>query len=179
MTTPARHYTATAIGLHWLAAVAIVGMLMLGNYMHDLPLTPTRLRLFNWHKWAGVVILGLSVLRLAWRLTHPPPPLPAGPLWQERAASAVHALMYLLFFAVPLVGWAYSSATGFPVVVFGVLPLPDLVAPDRALAEAIKPWHGRLAYALAALAMLHVAGALKHQFFDQDRLLQRMLPGRQ
>ena len=85
----------------------------------------------------------------------------------------------MLFFVVPLVGWAYSSATGFPVVVFGVLPLPDLVAPDRALAEAIKPWHGRLAYALAALAMLHVAGALKHQFFDQDRLLQRMLPGRQ
>ncbi len=178
MHTADSRYTTTAVGLHWLMAAAIIGMLVLGSYMSDLPLTPQRLKLINWHKWAGIVILGLSVVRLAWRLAHPPPLLPPGPVWQERAAKSVHALMYLLFFTVPLVGWAYSSATGFPVVVFGVLPLPDFVAPDRALAEAIKPWHGSLAYALAMLTMLHVAVALKHQIFDHDGLLQRMLPGR-
>ena len=84
----------------------------------------------------------------------------------------------LLFFAVPLVGWAYSSAAGYPVVLYGVLPLPDFVTPDKALAAAIKPWHGRLAYTLAALVVLHVAGAVKHHFIDRDDLLSRMRPGR-
>ncbi|WP_205665083.1 cytochrome b/b6 domain-containing protein, partial [Caldimonas tepidiphila] len=71
-----------------------------------------RLQLYNWHKWAGVAILALSALRLLWRLLRrPPPPVPA-PRWQLAAAHATHALLYLLFFAVPLAGWAYSSAAG-------------------------------------------------------------------
>ena len=86
----------------------------------------------------------------------------------------VHVLLYLLFFSVPLVGWAYSSAAGFPIVLFGVLPLPDFVAKDAALAELLKPWHGRLAWMLAALVALHVLGALKHHFVNRDGLLHRM-----
>jgi cytochrome b561 len=77
---------------------------------------------------------------------------------------------------VPLVGWAYSSAAGFPVVVYGVLPLPDFVPADKALADAIKPWHGRLAFTLAALVLVHVGAALKHHFVDRDRTLARMWP---
>jgi cytochrome b561 len=141
-------------------------------------LSPTRLKLFNWHKWAGITILALSALRLLWRLTHRPPPDVAMPAWQRNAAHTLHTLMYLLFFAVPLVGWAYTSAAGFPVVLFGVLPLPDFVPHDKALSLAIKPWHGRLAWSLAALVLLHVAAALKHQFIDRDGLLLRMRPGR-
>jgi len=79
---------------------------------------------------------------------------------------------------VPLVGWAYSSAAGFPIVLFGVLPLPDFVSADKALAELIKPWHEISAFALAGLVVLHVAAALKHQLIDRDGLLTRMLPGR-
>jgi cytochrome b561 len=146
--------------------------------MADLPLSPTRLKLYNWHKWAGISILGLSALRLLWRLTHQPPADLPMPAWQARAAHVTHLLFYLLFFAVPLVGWAYSSAAGFPVVLFGVLPLPDFVSPNRDLAEAIKPLHGTLAWALAALVLLHVLAACKHQFVDKDRLLARMWPGR-
>jgi cytochrome b561 len=86
--------------------------------------------------------------------------------------------LYALFFIVPLVGWAYSSAAGFPIVVFGVLPLPDFVPADKALAELIKPWHEISAFALMGLVILHVAGALKHQFIDKDGLLSRMLPRR-
>ncbi len=86
--------------------------------------------------------------------------------------------LYLLFFAVPLVGWAYSSAAGFPIVLFGVLPLPDFVAADRAFSETIKPLHGALAWSLAAVVLLHIGAALKHQFVDRDGLLLRMLPGR-
>ena len=171
-------YTSVAKALHWLLAVGIVTSFLVGVYMSDLPFSPQRLKLYNWHKWAGVTILALSALRLLWRLTHRPPADVPMPAWQRAAAHATHRLLYVLFFAVPLVGWAYSSAAGFPIVLFGVLPLPDFVSPDKALSEVIKPWHGYLAYAMATLVVLHIAGALKHHFIDRDRLLSRMLPTR-
>lgn len=178
-----RRYNGIAIALHWILAVALVSIFSLGLYMADLPFSPWRLKLYNWHKWAGVSILILSVLRLVWRLTHRPPPLPqavtlAMPGWQMRAYHATHVLMYALFFIVPLVGWAYSSAAGFPIVLFGVLPLPDFVPASKPLAEWIKPWHEASAFTLAALVLLHVAAALKHHWIDKDGLLLRMLPGK-
>ena len=176
MKPTAGRYTPMAIALHWLLALGILTAFCAGVYMSDLPFSPQRLKLYNWHKWAGVTILALSALRLLWRLTHRPPVDVPMPAWQRLAAHGTHHLLYLLFFAVPLVGWAYSSAAGFPIVLFGVLPLPDFVSPDKALAEAIKPWHGWLAYAMAVLVVLHVAGALKHHFVDRDGLLARMLP---
>jgi cytochrome b561 len=176
-TTPPR-YSHTAMLLHWVLGLAIIGSFGMGLYMADLPFSPQRLKLYNWHKWAGVTILTLSALRLLWRLTHRPPADPPMPGWQRLAAHATHYGLYVLFFAVPLVGWAYSSAAGFPIVWFGVLPLPDFVPVDKALAEAIKPWHAWLAYAMAALVLMHVAAALKHQFIDRDGLLSRMWPTR-
>ncbi len=176
-------YSGVAIALHWVLALALVSIFGVGLYMADLPFSPMRLKLYNWHKWAGVVILALSALRLLWRLTHRPPALPprieaAMPGWQVAAHHATHGLMYALFFIVPLIGWAYSSAAGFSIVLFGVLPLPDFVSADKALAALIKPWHALSAFALAGLVVLHVAAALKHQWIDRDGLLQRMLPGR-
>jgi cytochrome b561 len=170
-------YTAVAIGLHWLLALLIAVSFAVGLTMSDLPLSPTRLKLFNWHKWAGITILALSALRLLWRLAHrPPPDLPMSG-WQQALAHGAHWALYALFFLVPLAGWAYSSAAGFPVVVFGLVPLPDFVSPDRAVASLLKERHEQLAWALAALVALHVAGALKHQFLDKDGLLSRMRPG--
>jgi len=173
---PAR-YTRTAIALHWLLALMILGALVVGLYMTGLPFSPQRLQLYNWHKWAGVTILALSAARLLWRLSHRPPPAPPMPVWQARTAAITHGLLYALFFAVPLAGWAYSSSAGFPVVLFGVLPLPDFVAKDAALAESLKPLHRWLAWALGAVVALHVAAAFKHQFIDRDALLRRMVPG--
>ena len=178
MNTPPPRYSTTAIVLHWLLAAAILASLLVGNFMSDLPVSPLRLRLANWHKWAGVTILALSMLRLAWRLTHRPPPDVPMARWQQSAAHATHWAMYLLFLAVPFAGWAYSSAAGFPIVVFGVLPLPDFVAPSKELAEAIKPLHKILAFTMAVLVLAHVAAALKHHFVDRDGLLARMRPGR-
>ena len=175
---PTTRYTHVAIAMHWLLALMIIGSLSLGLYMADLPFSPARLKLYNWHKWAGVTILVLSALRLLWRLTHRPPADLPMPAWQQRAARGAHLALYGFFFAVPLAGWAYSSAAGFPVVWFGVLPLPDFVPVDRALSESLKPLHRWLAYALGAVVMLHVAGALKHHFIDRDGLLRRMLPAR-
>ena len=176
-------YSLTAIVLHWLLGVALLGLFGMGLYMAELPVSPLRLKLYNWHKWAGICVLTLSLMRLVWRLTHQPPALPDDikqhmPTWQYVAHHGVQYLMYALFFSVPLIGWAYSSAAGFPVVVFGLIPLPDFVMPDKALAELIKPWHEITAFALAALVMLHVAAAIKHQWFDKHALLQRMWPSR-
>jgi len=176
-------YSLVAIVLHWVLGAALIGIFAMGLYMADLPFSPWRLKLYNWHKWAGVTILALSALRLLWRLTHQPPELPGQiaqlmPRWQHWAHHGTHYALYVLFFAVPLIGWAYSSAAGFPVVLFGVLPLPDFVAPDKALAELIKPFHELSAFAMAGLVLLHIAAALKHQFIDRDGLMGRMLPGR-
>jgi cytochrome b561 len=176
-------YSLLARVLHALLGVMLVGMFAVGLYMADLPFSPERLKLYNWHKWAGVVVLTLSLVRLLWRLASPPPALPAAVLrgmapWQRRAHGAAHAGLYVLFFAVPLLGWAYSSASGFPLVVFGVLPLPDWVPVNETLAAVLKPAHRFAAYALAGLVLVHVGAALKHHFVDRDGLLSRMGFGR-
>ncbi|MDO9480584.1 MAG: cytochrome b [Hydrogenophaga sp.] len=180
---PISRYHPVAVALHWLLGVALIAIFSLGLYMADLPFSPQRLRYYSWHKWAGVTVLVLSFVRLFWRLTHRPPALPvaierAMPAWQRMAHHATHHGLYGLFFAVPLLGWAYSSAAGFPLVWFGVVPLPDFVPVSEALADVLKPLHKYSALAMAALVVLHVAGALKHQLVDRDGLLQRMGVGR-
>ncbi len=179
----AARYSAVAIVLHWLLGLSIFGMFAVGIYMADLPISPLKLKLYNYHKWAGITFLALSVLRLLWRLTHRPPALPASielamPNWQSKAYHATHYALYALFFVVPLLGWAYSSAAGFPVVLFGVLPLPDFMAVDKEFAKSIKEVHGIAAFSLIALATLHIVAAIKHHFFDKDGLINRMLPDR-
>jgi cytochrome b561 len=174
-----KRYNFLSIILHWVLAIALVAIFCFGLYMADLPFSPQRLKLFNWHKWAGISILVLSAFRLVWRLSHATPALPAAiersmPGWQLMAHKATHFALYALFFIVPLVGWAYTSATGFPVVLFGQFPLPDFVAPSKEFADLLKPLHKFSAFALAGLVILHVAAALKHHFVDRDGLLQRM-----
>lgn len=174
MMSTANRYTPVAVVLHWLLALAIIGTFSVGFYMADLPFSLQRVKLYNWHKWAGVTILALSAVRLLWRLGHRPPADIPMPAWQARLAHAVHFLLYVAFFAVPLTGWAMSSAKGFPIVWFGVLPLPDFVPKDEQLGKLLENVHGWLAYGLAALVLAHVAGALKHQLIERDGLLARM-----
>jgi cytochrome b561 len=181
--TSALRYHPLSRALHWLLALALVGMFSLGLYMADLPFSPQRLQYYSWHKWAGVMVLAFSLVRLLVRLLKAPPALPlaieaAMPAWQRAAHHGTHLGLYGLFFAVPLLGWAYSSAAGFPIVLFGLWQLPDFVPVSEALADALKPAHRFAAYAMAALVLLHLAGALKHHFIDRDGLLQRMAFGR-
>lgn len=170
-------YTRTAISLHWLVALGIIGTFTLGFYMADLPLSPNKLKLYSWHKWAGVTLFLLALLRLGWRLTHPAPPLPAGtPGWQVLMAHVTHWALYFLMLAIPVSGWLMSSAQGFPVVWFGIVPLPDLVGRDKALGELFLQMHVIMNYTLLTLVALHAAAALKHHFIDRDDILRRMLP---
>ena len=170
-------YTRTAIGLHWLIAIALAGTFALGLYMHELPLSPQKLKLYSWHKWAGVTIFLFVALRLAWRLGHRPPALPIlMPAWQRLAAEATHVLLYVLMFAVPLSGWLMSSAKGFQTVWFGVLPLPDLLNKDTELGDLLQQVHMILNFSMAGMVLAHLGAALKHHLIDRDDILTRMLP---
>jgi cytochrome b561 len=171
-------YTPPAIALHWLIALALVGLFALGLYMTGLKLSPQKLQLYSWHKWAGVCLFALALARVAWRIGHRPPPLPPMPRWQHAAAEGLHHLLYLLMLIIPLSGWLMSSAKGFQTVLFGVLPLPDLLAKDQATGDVLQTVHAWLNYSLAGLVAVHAGAALKHHFIDRDDVLLRMLPAR-
>lgn len=170
-------YTRTAIALHWVMALLLLGMLGVGTWMTELRPSPIKIQVYNWHKWIGLSLLGLLALRLAWRATHRAPALPAGlPGWQRVAAGLSHAVMYLLMLAMPVTGWLQNSAAGFPLSWFGLFRVPALIPRDR---EAFAFWqavHAWLAWALLLLILLHVIAALKHHFLDRDEVLRRMLP---
>jgi len=168
-------YTNTAISLHWLIAVLIFVAFALGWYMVDLKISPAKLQYYSWHKWLGITVLGFAILRLLWRWTHTPPPLPiTTPRWQVLAAAGGHWALYLLLFAIPLSGWAFSSASGYPVVYLGQFQMPDWMPKDKALAAQMKELHELLTTLLIVVVAVHVAAALKHHFFDRDGLLGRM-----
>ena len=171
-------YSWPSIVAHWLIALLIIAGFVLGTYMHELALSPQKLRLYSYHKWLGVTVFALVLLRLALRFALPPPALLPGPAWQRYLASRVHALLYLLMFAVPLSGWLMSSAKGFTTVWFGVLPLPDLVGKNDGLGDFLRAVHALLNWLLAGLVVLHAGAALKHHWIDRDATLMRMLPWR-
>jgi cytochrome b561 len=169
------HYTRTAVALHWLIAALVLSAVFMGWTMTEMAISPARLKTYNYHKWVGVTVLALAVLRLAWRLTHRPPPLERMPRWQQLAAHGGHWLLYALLLAVPMTGWVYSNATGFPVVYLGRLPLPNLVGRDRELAALWQNVHVALATVLVGVVVLHVLAALQHHFLHKDDTLRRML----
>lgn len=180
MTAPTQRYAPAAILLHWVIALLIFGAFAIGLKLWGMPLSPAKFKWMAWHKWLGVVILLLVVLRILVRLRHPAPALPAHMSSNERHITHLgHLALYLLMLAVPLSGWAMSSAYGIPVVLFGVLPLPELLARDLTLAANIKLLHQGMNLALALCIVGHVLAALKHHFIDRDGLLDRMRPARQ
>lgn len=177
MNFPTPRYTGPAIAAHWVIAALILVAFPLGVYMHDLPLSPNKLKLYSYHKWIGITVLLLFVPRILWRITHrPPAPLPM-PAWQHRIAEGTHHLLYLLMFLVPLSGWLMSSAKGFQTVYFGVLPIPDLLSKNPDLGEALEEVHEWLGRIFLGAVGLHVAAALKHHYVDRDGVLARMAPG--
>jgi cytochrome b561 len=158
--------------------VLVVAMIVVGLIMVDLPLGVRKLELYALHKSVGIVILALTAARLAWRLSGTSPVLlgPSRP-YERILARGVHGAFYIVLVAMPLTGWLMSSSSNFSINVFGLFTLPDLVAPDKALADAFKAAHYWLGWVLIGLLALHVAGALKHHFFLRNDTLRRMIPG--
>lgn len=182
-------YTGVAIALHWIVAVLIVTNVGLGytaNFVPDSAVRP----IVDTHKSIGITVLGLAILRILWRLSHKPPEIPQSYSSFERfAAHAAHIALYVLIFALPISGWmhdsAWKAAATHPMSLYGLIPWPRIgwieniepVEKER-LHTLFFTAHIYFAYALYLLLALHIVGALKHQFFDREPELQRMLPGR-
>jgi len=173
--TENQRYPAAIVVLHWLIAALIVSAFALGTVMTDMRISPTKLQYYSYHKWLGITVLGLVAIRLLTRLFTHAPTYPASmSAWQAKAADAAHVFLYVLMFAVPLSGYFYTSAAGYPVVYLGLVQLPTFIAPDPALKSSLKELHELLTNVILAVVVLHVLAALKHQFIDKDGLLRRM-----
>jgi cytochrome b561 len=165
-----------AQALHWLIVALIITQVVLALWAAELH-GIAKLAMLARHKSVGITILMLAVVRLAWRLANPTPPLPATLKPYERLlANFTHAALYVLIFAMPITGWIMTSARGFPASWFNLFQLPDLVAKNRPLYEAMQETHLALALTLGAIATLHLLAALRHHFVLKDAVLRRMLP---
>jgi cytochrome b561 len=163
--------------LHWLIVALIAIQAALGLIGLILPVGMEKLAVLARHKSVGITILGLAAFRLTWRWLNPTPPLPGNLEPYERfLARFTHAALYVLIFALPLTGWIMSSARGFPVSWFNLYRLPDLVPKSEPLFNAMVITHASLAVALALIATVHIAAALKHHYVLKDDTLRRMLP---
>jgi cytochrome b561 len=178
-------YGLVAILLHWIIAIVIVALLAMGAVMVRMtPGSSLQLEVYQFHKSLGIAVLALTAVRLAWRLFHPQPPLPANlKPWEMALARVTHLGFYVLMIALPLSGWMMVSASvwNIPTVVFGAFTLPHLpvlggLENKKPVEDALKETHEALAIGMLILLALHVAGALKHHFVLRDDTLARMLP---
>lgn len=187
-----KRYTKVAIILHWLMALLIVWQIGIGLWMtgaiDDPASQGAAYEAFQFHKSLGLTLLMLALVRLAWRLLHRVPPMPAHiPGWQKLAARISHISLYMFMVLIPLTGWLYvstgwnsdtGSAFAIPTVWFGLFEWPHIPGLDGngPLADLVGEMHELLAFALIALLVVHLAAALKHHFIDRDFALWSMLP---
>ena len=174
----AARYSNTSIFLHWAIALLVIANLTIGLSMDQIPKESMR-SVMGTHKAIGVTVLVLTLWRILVRLRTGFLPLPAHTSPFERVVARLsHLLFYVLLLALPLTGWIMSSAAGRSISWFGLFNWPLLPIQGSPLGKVADELHGPLGYAMLALVLLHVAGALKHQLIDRDNLLARMLPGR-
>ena len=161
---------------HWLIVLLIINQWLIAERADELK-GLAKLEALAWHKSFGMTVLMLAVLRLAWRLMNPVPELATETRpWERLLAKVSHVLLYALIFAMPLTGWMMSSAKNYPVSWFKLFQFPDLVAPAEQTFHRMHDLHHLLFNVLVGVALLHVAGALKHHFIDRNDVLKRMLP---
>jgi cytochrome b561 len=172
-----RSWGALSKALHWIVVILIVVQFFIAARAYSLPRGPALIEAWGWHKSIGMTVFMLAVVRLVWRWMNPVPDLTAETRpWERTLAKLSHVLLYALIFSLPLTGLLMSQAKNFPVSWFHLLQWPDLVAPDRALSESMESAHKILVKALVGVALLHIAGALKHHIIDKNDVLKRMLP---
>jgi cytochrome b561 len=171
-------FTRPAIALHWLLAVLLIGQFAFGFLLGEIPRnTPARGFWINQHKSVGLVIGLLVLLRLAWRLRHPPPPPLPMPVWQRRAAHASHWAMYACMVLMPLSGYLGSNFSKHGIKLFHIVRLAPWGPDDRQLYAIFNQTHAVTAVVFLLLIGLHLLAVAKHVLIDRDRLLARMWPG--
>lgn len=185
MSVAPTRYTLVAILLHWLIAAAILALLVMGFVMTDqTPGSHLQFVLYQLHKSVGITVLALSLVRLAWRLSHKPPALPAHmPPAEQLLAHLGHFALYALMIGMPLEGWALVSASvwNIPTVLYGVIPLPHLpilstLADKKPVEDVLKLLHSAAAWVMIITLVGHVGAALRHHVLIKDDVLTRMLP---
>ena len=173
----AQPYTATARLFHWLIVALLVAQVSIALVLPALLPATAAAALSAWHLSVGSTILFVMLLRLGWRLTHAPPPPPVDLSPPLRLLSrATHWAFYVILIVLPVLGWTAASAYGATVRLFGLIPLPALVASNERLGGRIGEVHGAVAMVLLALITLHVAGALYHTLVKRDGVIRRILP---
>jgi cytochrome b561 len=177
-TIPGAGYTATARVLHWITAVLVLGMIVVGFIIANEWGGPLQEWLYNLHKSTGIVVLPIVLVRLVYRWMQPPPPLPDDiPAIQQLAAHGTHYALYVLLIVQPLLGWIATSAYPAPVPIYGLFNMPLIWPANRALSEQLFVVHRYLGVAIAVVAATHIGAALFHHFVRRDRILLRMLTG--
>lgn len=173
-----QHWGTVSQSLHWLIAVLILALGVVGLIMGELPKTPKYFWVYTLHKSFGVTVLVLMLARLGWRLyAGAPKPVAGTPGWQHAIASLTHFLLYALALGIPLSGWLYDSASGLrPFKFFGLFAMPKLAAPDDALKALSHELHEWGFWLLIALVAAHAGAAFYHHLFRHDATLARMLP---
>lgn len=176
-TTAARRYSLGAMIFHWTIAIAVIVNWRLAEAAEHAEM-PAKAEIFADHKALGITILLLTIGRLAWRWTHPTPPLPADiKPWEAALARTVHTVFYVLLIGLPLGAWLANSMTGRTIDFFGLLTIPPLpIGENEALGGAIFDAHALGGTIFIYLIGLHILGALKHTFFDRNGGIFRMLP---
>ena len=171
-------YGGMAKSLHWIISLAVIGLLIAGAIMTNLEDSPTKFTIYSVHKFTGLTVLSLMVIRIVWTSMNPKPLLPPGSKrWEKIAEHAVHYSFYLLLILMPVSGWIMSTAAGYNPHFFGLeLPAPG-IAESEPVAEFFGWVHFVTAWTLFGLLLLHVGAALQHHFIKKDNILKRMLPG--
>ncbi len=170
-------YGVIARAFHWIIGLTIIFMLAFGLWMQGLPMSPDKFKYYGWHKSIGALVLVAAAARLLWRLANKTPKLPADMAWYEKAGAHLsHLALYFFMFFMPLIGWAMSSAAGFPVSVFGWYTLPNITSPNPENVELFKSLHYYGGLVLIAVIAVHASAALYHHFWHKDNVLKRMLP---
>ena len=176
--TPVSRYAASSRWLHWLTALLLVAVIPLGIWIGFFEPADQgfKLRLYNLHESLGVLVFLLVLLRIVNRRRNPPPPLPGDmPALMRFAAHATHIGLYALLILMPLTGFLATNAWGFPLSLFGVLPIPSPLGKDEAIAKVLSLLHLCGAIAIGLLILGHLAGVVHHTFIRRDGLLRRML----
>jgi cytochrome b561 len=186
MTETVKRYHSGAMLLHWLTALLLMGNLVLGLLLEDIP-SDQKFQFYQLHKSLGISVLVLTLLRIVWRFMFPVPALsPTLKAWEKGAVKITHVLFYVLMLGLPLSGWALVSASTrkIPTVLFGLIPLPNMpffesildVGERKAIASSIEDVHGLLSYVMIGLLAVHILAALRHHWMLKDETILRMTP---
>jgi cytochrome b561 len=171
-------YTLTARVWHWITAVLVLIMAPIGIAMANADFGEAEATLYHVHRSIGILLLPIVLLRLIYRLVHPPPPLPNDmPAIQQLAAHLNHWALYILLIVQPIIGWIATSAYRAPILFFWMFEVPPIWPVDQPFSERMFALHRWMGIAIAILVCVHVAAALYHHFIRKDRVLMRMVSG--